>query len=69
MLIEIVHQNGKRYTIPVLQVVTMTDEQGPVAVAYETAGLMVYTDATKADFSAAVQQLGLSPQKVTVYEG
>ena len=60
MLIEIIHPNGKHYSIPASQVVVNNDDGAPVAVAYETGGLIVYTDVTKSDFSSTAQQLKLA---------
>jgi hypothetical protein len=59
MLIEIIHSNGKRYSIPAVQVVVRNDDEAPVAVAYETGGLIVYSDVTKTDFGTMLKQLHL----------
>lgn len=59
MFIEIIHPGGQRYRIPASQVVIHNDDGNPVAVAYETSGLLVYTDVTKGDFNTVVGQLKL----------
>lgn len=66
MNVHIIHPNGKRYTIPAVQVVVENDDGATLAVAYETAGLIVYTDATKDDFRGVVRQLGLATPDVKV---
>ncbi len=59
MLVQIV-TNGKRYTIPVSQVVVMTDDGRPVAVSYVEGNTIVHSDATSADFQKVVGEIGVT---------
>ncbi len=58
MLVQIVTA-GKRYTIPVSQVVVMTDDGRPVAVSYVEGNSIVHSDATSSDFSKVIGDIGV----------
>lgn len=68
MLIKFVHENGKEYTIPVSQVVAMTNDGRPVAITHETNGSIVHCDATKSDFGKTCKRLRLEAPQVDLLD-
>lgn len=62
MNIRITHaESGKTFLIPITQLLLMSDNGEPLALAYETAGLMIYSDVTHADFSETLKSSGMKP--------
>jgi hypothetical protein len=60
MFIEVIHaESGKKFIIPVTQVVTTTETGDPIAVAFTSAGMVVHSDATQSDFSAVCKSIGV----------
>ena len=57
MFVEIVHSNGKRYLMPVSQVVVFVESGEPCAVTYEHAGIIIHTDVEQKDFASTCSQL------------
>lgn len=52
-------KDGRRFTIPVSQVVVLTDTQLPAAIAYEHAGVIVHSNAAESDFGDLCRELGV----------
>jgi hypothetical protein len=60
MLIKVTHaETGKSYTIPVTQFVVQNDGGESIAVGFESSGLIVYSDATQADFAQVLRTAGV----------
>jgi len=68
MFVEIVHENGKRYTMPVSQAVVYVDSGEPCAITYEHAGIVIHSDTEHKDFATMCQELkikNLKPEEVS----
>ncbi len=59
MLVQIVTK-GKRYTIPVSQVMVLTDDGRPVALSYVEGNAIINSDATASDFGKVLAELGVA---------
>lgn len=57
MMVEIVHENGERYRMPVSQVAVFTRDGDPCAITYEHAGIIIHTDTEHRDFNDTCSQL------------
>jgi hypothetical protein len=66
VLVRIRHSNGKEYTLPVAQVIVLSDDGRPLAVTYEESGLVVHNDASRPDFSQACRKLNIRAPEVQV---
>jgi len=55
--VEVVHENGKRYRMPVSQVTVFADTGEPVALTYEHAGILIHSDLEHRDFVSSCEQL------------
>lgn len=55
--VEVVHQNGKRYQMPVSQVVVFADSGDPIALTYDHAGLLIHSNVEQKDFASTCDQL------------
>ena len=64
MLVRIRHTNGQEYTLPVAQVVVLSDDGRPLAVTYEESGLVVHSDASRTDFPQACRKLNIRAPEV-----
>lgn len=69
MFVEILHENGKIYQMPVTQVTVFADDGQPCALAYQTAGLIVHNSASSKDFDAACRQLQIKRIEVEHPDG
>lgn len=67
MLIRFVHaETGREYTIPAGQVVVLTDDGTPAALAYQRGNVIVATDAGQNDFAKVCGELRIVPPAVQV---
>jgi len=57
----VIQSRGKRYRIPVDQVIVYTDEGHPIAVSYVHGGLNLHTDVTADDFDRVTSALRIDP--------
>lgn len=56
MLVRVIVK-GKTYVLPASQLVVLTDEQVPVALAYQDRGVIVQSDASDSDFGKMLAEL------------
>ncbi len=67
MFVRFVHaQTGKEYTIPVGQVIVLTDDGSPAAIAYARGNAIIATDAGQSDFAKVCAELRLAAPNVQI---
>ena len=57
MILEVIHKNGKKYRLPVSQIVAYLDNGEPCAITFEHAGIVIHTDSAKKDFGTTCARL------------
>ncbi len=65
MFISFIHpDSGKTYTLPVSQVVIYAEDGQPAGLAYEHAGLIVYSNVGQPGFAQQAASLKIKPIQV-----